>query len=81
MDSKILDTELIVRALKSIFGVEATKIILNYMEKKYNLSKTQIPENIEDFYKGLNSLLGKKASTTLKRFILTKLGDRVLVRV
>lgn len=81
MDSKILDTEFIVRELRNIFGVKATKIILNYMEKKYNIAKNQIPDNIEDFYKGLNSLLGKKASTTLQRLILSKLGDRVLVRV
>ena len=80
MDSKILDTEFIVRALRNIFGVKATKIILNYMEEKYSIAKNQIPDNIEDFYKGLNSLLGKKASTTLQRLILSKLGDRVLVR-
>jgi len=80
LDSKILDTEFIVRALRNIFGVKATKIILNYMEEKYSIAKNQISDNIEDFYKGLNSLLGKKASTTLQRLILSKLGDRVLVR-
>ncbi len=81
LGDKRLDTEFIVSSLRNIFGVSATKIILNYMEKKYNLAKNQIPDNIEDFYTGLNSLLGKKASTTLQRFNHAKLGDRVVVSV
>ena len=55
MDSKKLETEFIVRVLKNIFGVEATKIILNYMENKHNIVKNQIPDNIDDFYKNITN--------------------------
>lgn len=73
--------EFIVGTLRNLFGVEATKIIVKYMEKKYDITKKQIPNNVEDFYTGLNSLLGKKASTTVQRFILATLEERIPIRV
>jgi hypothetical protein len=77
---KIPDVEVIISTLNNMCGVEATKIILNYVEQNYKLTSDHIPDKIEDFYKGLDSIFGKKASTTIKRVIHEKLMDRIFVR-
>lgn len=69
---KIPNIEVIISTLNNMCGVEATKIILNYVEQNYKLTRDHIPDKIEDFYMGLNSIFGKKASTTIKRVIQEK---------
>jgi len=54
--SKIVD-----RALRQIFGEEATLLIYKHLESKYSVKRDQISEKIDIFAKGLEEFLSSGA--------------------
>ncbi len=49
------------RVLRQVFGGEATAFIYKYLEKNYSLRRSEIPEKIDVFAKGLEDFLSSGA--------------------
>lgn len=68
--------EITVEVLTEILGGKATEKIVNYLEKHYDIERDQIPNRIEEFYTGLQSLLGEKAVSLIQQVIITKMKKK-----
>ena len=65
-----------VEVLSEILGEKATEKIVNYLEKHFDIERDQIPNRIEEFYTGLQSLLGEKAVSLIQQAIVTKMRKK-----
>ena len=68
--------EITVQVLTEILGGNATEKIVNYLENHYDIERDQIPNRIEEFYTGLQSLLGEKAVSLIQQAIVTKMRKK-----
>ncbi len=53
--------EVIDRVLKQVFGEEATRLMYQYMERRYSWSKRDFSEKLETFAKGMEEFLSSGA--------------------
>jgi len=56
-----------------VFGESAKHVIYFYLEKDFQLKKTEIPENPETFYKAITSLFGEDGANSIEKSILQKM--------
>ena len=68
--------EITVQVLTEILGGNATEKIVNYLENHYDIKRDQIPNRIDEFYTGLQSLLGEKAVSLIEEAIVTKMKKK-----
>ncbi|MGC9345946.1 MAG: hypothetical protein ACP5ER_04040, partial [Candidatus Bathyarchaeales archaeon] len=62
-------SEIIDRALKQIFGEEATRLMYRYLENNYSLKRNEIAEKIDVFSEGLERFL-RSGAYAVERKIL-----------
>jgi len=56
-----------------VFGESTKHVIYFYLERDFQLKKTEIPGNPETFYKALTSLFGEDGARLIEESILQKM--------
>ena len=63
-----------------VFGESAKQVIYFYLEKDFQLKKTEIPENPETFYKAITSLFGEDGARLIEESILQKMEQSFKIK-
>jgi hypothetical protein len=77
MDNEKLFMDALTEELNNIFGEKATKILFDYLETTFKLTRKQIPDKIEEFNKTLEAISNKKAATNIRLRILKNLHGKI----
>lgn len=56
-----------------VLGESATHAIYFYLERNFQLKKTEIPEKPENFFKAITSLFGEDGAKLIEKTILQKM--------